>query len=176
MSLVSMLGEGFNSQLCSICIAPLAAALLCVVLTSEVESETHGNIARCCWEPWREGQLCVGCACVCLRFLHTPAAPLNAPFHQKARADGSEWLLPPPPSSPSTFSRSVCGNFSIVSKRTLHLHTYKRTNPGTILPTSNLMPLSFKDITLVLTLGAIPLVTALCFVASVVQFKTLSSF
>lgn len=52
----------------------------------------------------REGQLCVGCACVCLSFLHTPATLLNMPLHQKDREDDSEWFLP----TPSTFFQLKC--------------------------------------------------------------------
>lgn len=62
--LVRMQQEGFNSQLCSKCLTPLAAALLSVFLTFGVESETHGNIARCCWEPWSGAAVRGVCLCL----------------------------------------------------------------------------------------------------------------
>lgn len=98
-----------------------------------------------------EGQLCVGCACVCLRFPHTPAALLNAPFHQKDRADGPELLLPLPLLPLFT---EVCVEISPPLLHRFYAHSPPtHAQMQTTLPASNLMPPSFKDITLCLCSG-----------------------
>lgn len=63
---VRMEEEGFNSQHCSMCITPLAAAQLSVLLTLGVESETHSNTTCWCREPRRGAAVCVCGACLCL--------------------------------------------------------------------------------------------------------------
>lgn len=126
MSLVArMQQEGFLT----LRFTPLAAALLCVVLTFGVESETHGNIACCCWEPWRGAAVCGVCLCLPTFSSHT-----NGSFERTLpleRPGGRLWMIATPHPSHHFLLKCVCvcGNFSSTATWFLcTLSTYTHTS------------------------------------------------
>lgn len=118
MSLVArMQQEGFLT----LRFTPLAAALLCVVLTFGVESETHGNIACCCWEPWRGAAVCGVCLCLPTFSSHT-----NGSFERTLpleRPGGRLWMIATPHPSHHFLLKCVCVEISLALLHGFYAHS-----------------------------------------------------
>lgn len=115
-----------------------------------------------------EGQLCVGCACLPTFSSHTSGS-----FERALPLERPNNCYPHPP----PLFTEVCVEISVPLLHRFYTHsppTHIRTSTDTILPASNLMPPSFKDITLCICLGLSRL-SWLFFVAFVFQFTIVSS-